>query len=244
MSSNEDYLDSLLRSVNGEDPSGSAESGKQTDIRNDEMNGARETESEKGLSEAFADDGMDMDELDFPELARLFEEIPEEEAQAQEDSSPGVSMEERDSLPADSDAGIAEESVSDFGDLGEEAGGMEYSSESEMATGGPEAGETVLLSDNEEVTEETVLGAEGEDPFLSGQSNDGADTALLSEEETDGEAALPESGEESVMSEEEMQDALFRTDGEPGMGDAGILADLDEEEGMLPRSKEKAYELQ
>ena len=144
MSSNEDYLDSLLRSVNGENPSGSAEPGKQADIRKDEMNTAKSTESENGFSEAFPDDEMDSDEMDFPELARLFEEVPEEEETAiADDDAMEESSSMGDTLASDSGPDIAGELEQDLA----EAGGVEDLPEAETpAADMTEAGETVLVS--------------------------------------------------------------------------------------------------
>lgn len=80
MSSNEDYLDSLLRSVSGEASSGDRETGTQTDVRKEEKNisGATANEAGSGTFDTMSgDDDMDFDDFEFPELARLFDEEPE-----------------------------------------------------------------------------------------------------------------------------------------------------------------------
>ena len=77
MSAKEDYLDSLLQTVNDTKPSGESALQKLAEIQGDEK---KVTDEDTGSSFS---DVYDMDELEFPELEMLFGEKPEEEPEAE-----------------------------------------------------------------------------------------------------------------------------------------------------------------
>lgn len=76
MSSKEDYLDSLLQTVSGEAPNHGTALNKLAGVQEDEGNNAAAEGTVPTLS--YDDDDMELDEIDFPELAKLFEEDTEE----------------------------------------------------------------------------------------------------------------------------------------------------------------------
>ena len=202
MSSNEDYLDSLLRSVSGET------SEKQADVRNEENDVMKETNSDELKAESMADtseeEGLDLEDLEFPELARLFDEEPDE-AETEENQE----AEKPEILP---EPEIPTEPETEPAPLPE--------SEVESASEGPE--EPAVLPEPETESGETILlsDAETEEP------------ALLPETES-GESDM--SGEpEALLSAGDMEEAVLPSDLDAGVDDAGILPDVDLGEEAVP----------
>ena len=202
MSSNEDYLDSLLRSVSGET------SEKQADVRNEENDVMKETNSDELKAESMADtseeEGLDLEDLEFPELARLFDEEPDE-AETEENQE----AEKPEILP---EPEIPTEPETEPAPLPE--------SEAESASEGPE--EPAVLPEPETESGETILlsDAETEEP------------ALLPETES-GESDM--SGEpEALLSAGDMEEAVLPSDLDAGVDDAGILPDVDLGEEAVP----------
>ncbi len=221
MSSNEDYLDSLLRSVSGESSSGDRETGTQTDVRKEEKNisGATANEAGSGTFDTMSgDDDMDFDDFEFPELARLFDEEPEG---GETESNPQTENEEI--LPEGvSDAGVAVEESEAVSDVESEEEIAALLAESEEAAELPESVSEVPEEEPEPEAEsgETIL-----QPDLDSEAEE---SVLLPEEEP--ENGLPEESEGPEAEDDEAM-ALLSDLGMDSEG-SSFLEDVDLEEEL------------